>query len=211
MVPSIAAGATQQRTSTTAYRAIAQVESTQTDALAPDEQTAVTVVDEFWRRYIARAGQSYVPPRVAGGYTGTAGPLCDGQPSPPLNAFYCEAGDFIAWDDQLMAAGYQDVGDVWVYLTIAHEWGHAIQARLAQPTVSIARELQADCLAGAALQGAVNEGLITVDPGDPEEVSRALAVLADDYPWTDVTSHGDAAQRSSAFSSGVSGGVDACL
>jgi uncharacterized protein len=48
--------------------------------------------------------------------------------------------------------------------------------------VSVAAELQADCLAGAALQGAVEQGLVTLEPGDSEELAQGLIASADDYP-----------------------------
>jgi hypothetical protein len=183
-------------------------------AMKTDEQAAVSAVDAFWRRYFAeQPGQpQYRGPRVAGSYVGTNGPPCGGEPeSVPFNAVYCRPGDFVAWDDNLMAAGYQQIGDAWVYLIIAHEWGHAIQARLRADRVSVAAELQADCLAGAALQGAADDGLIEIEPGDSEEIARTLAAVADDYPWTDVSDHGNAEQRTAAFNAGVEGGVPACL
>jgi predicted metalloprotease len=177
-----------------------------------DEQAAVRAVDTFWRRHFTEQfGQPYQGPRVAGSYIGTNGPPCGGEPaSVPFNAVYCLPGDFVAWDDELMAAGYSQIGDAWVYLIIAHEWGHAIQARLRNDRVSVAAELQADCLAGAALQGAANDGLITVEPGDSEEIAKTLAAVADDYPWTDVSDHGNAEERTSSFNAGVAGGVPAC-
>ena len=176
------------------------------------EQAAVTAVDTFWRRrFTEQFGQPYQGPRVAGAYTGTHGPPCGGEPaSVPFNAVYCRPGDFVAWDDNLMTAGYSQIGDAWVYLIIAHEWGHAIQARLRSERVSVAAELQADCLAGAALQGAADDGLITIEPGDDEEIARTLAAVADDYPWTEVSDHGNAEERTSAFNTGVTGGVAAC-
>jgi len=181
------------------------------EAMKDDEQTAVAAVDSFWRRYFEQSGQPYQAPRVAGAYTGTNGPPCGGEPeSVPFNAVYCRPGDFVAWDDNLMAAGYSQIGDAWVYLIIAHEWGHAIQARLRSDRVSVAAELQADCLAGAALQGAADDGLIAVEPGDSEEIAKTLAAVADDYPWTDESDHGNAEQRISAFNTGVAGGVTAC-
>ena len=40
---------------------------------------------------------------------------------------YCADGDFLALEENLMAAGYRQIGDAWVYLINAHEWGHGIQ------------------------------------------------------------------------------------
>jgi predicted metalloprotease len=182
-------------------------------AMKDDEQGAVTAVDTFWRRqFTEQFGQPYQSPRVAGAYIGKNGPPCGGEPaSVPFNAVYCRPGDFVAWDDNLMAAGYSQIGDAWIYLIIAHEWGHAIQARLRSDRVSVAAELQADCLAGAALKGAADEGLITAEPGDSEEIAKTLAAVADDYPWTDESDHGNAEERTSAFNTGVEGGVPACV
>jgi uncharacterized protein len=189
----------------------AQPASDDSNTRAGDEQTAVRIVDEFWRGWFADQGLKYVAPKVRGGYAGRNGPSCAGEPSVPGNAYYCRSGNFLAWDENLMRAGYTQIGDAWVYLVIAHEWGHAIQAQLPNRLVSQAVELQADCLAGAALQGAADEGLVRIEPGDDREIAQTLRAVADDYPWTDESSHGDAEQRISAFRSGVSGGVDSCL
>jgi uncharacterized protein len=129
----------------------------------------------------------------------------------PGNAYYCPSGNFLAWDEDLMRAGYNQIGDAWVYLVIAHEWGHAIQAQLPDRFVSQAVELQADCLAGAALHGAAQEDLVRIEPGDDEEIAQTLATVADDFPWTDESSHGNARQRTAAFQQGVSSGVEGCL
>ncbi|TCC47489.1 hypothetical protein E0H75_22170 [Kribbella capetownensis] len=201
----------------TATTATAEAERTSTtapvdlQAMRVDEQTAVKAVDTFWRTHFAEEfGKEYQSPRVEGGYVGANGPQCGGEPSVPFNAFYCGPGDFLAWDEQLMEAGYSQIGDAWIYLIIAHEWGHAIQARLNRDQVSVQAELQADCLAGAALQGAANDGVIKIEPGDSEELAQTLAAVADDYPWTNESDHGNAQERTSAFSTGVQGGVSAC-
>jgi uncharacterized protein len=181
-------------------------------AMTIDEKTAVDSTEAFWRRHFTELfGRAYRSPRVSGGYVGRNGPRCGGEPSVPFNAFYCADGDFLAWDENLMATGYQRIGDAWVYLIIAHEWGHAIQARLDRTLVSVAAELQADCLAGASLQGAARDGLIQIEPGDAEEIGQTLAAVADDFPWTDERDHGDARQRTAAFNQGVSGGATACV
>jgi predicted metalloprotease len=177
-----------------------------------DEGYAVDAVNGFWQRHFAELGRDrYTPPRVAGGYVGQDGPTCGGEPSVPGNAFYCPDGDFLAWDEQLMDAGYQQIGDAWVYLVIAHEWGHAIQARLRRDQVSVAAELQADCLAGATLQGSVDDRKLILEPGDTEEISATLASVADDFPWSNTASHGDAQQRTNAFATGAQGGLRACV
>jgi predicted metalloprotease len=180
-------------------------------AMQQDEQFAVQAVDTFWQRHFQEHfGSPYRSPRVVGGYNGNGGPACAGEPAAPFNAFYCLPQDFIAWDDQLMSAGYRQIGDAWVYLIIAHEWAHAIQARLDRDRVSVAAELQADCLAGATLQGAARDGLLTIEPGDAEEMLNTLQAVADDYPWTNQSDHGNARQRIDAFNTGVRGGVPAC-
>ena len=181
------------------------------DTRVEDEDVAVRITNTFWETWFAQQGRRYVPPRVEGGYTGRNGPSCSGEPSVPGNAYYCPSGNYLAWDDDLMRAGYTQIGDAWVYLVIAHEWGHAIQAQLPARYVSQAVELQADCLAGAALQGAADQGLVRIEPGDDEEIATTLEAVADDYPWTDQGSHGNARQRIAAFRAGVSRGVDGCL
>ena len=182
-----------------------------TDSRADDERTAVRVVNAYWRSWFAQQGARYRPPIVKGGYTGRGGPRCGGEPSVPGNAYYCPSANFLAWDENLMRAGYTQIGDAWVYLVIAHEWGHAIQAQLPRRLVSQAVELQADCLAGAALAGAARDRLVRIEPGDGDEIAQALEAVADDYPWTNSTSHGDAQERTSAFQTGVNRGVDTCL
>ncbi len=188
------------------------LESVNRSAMAEDEKSAVTATDTFWQNHFRELfGQEYRSPRVEGGYIGENGPRCAGQASVPFNAFYCPAGDLLAWDENLMAAGYNQIGDAWVYLIIAHEWGHAIQSRLDRGMVLVAAELQADCLAGATLQGATQDGLLTIEPGDRDELAKTLVAVADDFPWTSESDHGNAQQRIQAFNTGTQGGVPACV
>ena len=187
------------------------VDSVDRDDLAGDERSAVGATDAFWRQAFPDSFRgSYRAPRVRGGYQGRNGPACGDQPSVPNNAFYCPSADFLAWDENLMAAGYEQIGDAWVYLIIAHEWGHAIQARLQADQVSVAAELQADCFAGATLFGAAERGFLTFERGDTEELARTLAAVADQFPWTKESDHGDARQRTNAFNEGAEGGPTVC-
>ncbi|AGP54325.1 hypothetical protein M271_13660 [Streptomyces rapamycinicus NRRL 5491] len=178
-----------------------------------DIQAAVSVTNTYWQTHWSQLFTGdYSPPRVTGAYDGdTPGtPVCGDAPLPDDNAVYCPDGDYIAWDMDLMRWGHAR-GDAWVYLVIAHEWGHAVQNRLDAGLVDLARELQADCLAGAVLFGAAQDGTLTFEDGDTEELADALTALADRTPWTDVSDHGDASQRVSYFSRGARSGVKSCL
>lgn len=176
------------------------------DMLA-DERSAVHAVNAFWKDTL----KGYQPPEVRGGYTGTNGPSCAGKPAVPGNAFYCKPEDYLAWDQGLMSLGYQRIGNAWVYLIIAHEWGHAIQARVKKSLVSQAAELQADCLAGAALTGAVKKGLLGAEPSDAEQIEQTLTVSADKSTWTNTRDHGNSRQRIEAYKLGQRSGVDGCF
>lgn len=175
---------------------------------------APQVIDDYWRTHWSEFFTgTYTSPRVYGGYDGndlSSAPTCAGQPATPNNAFYCVPEDYIAWDENLMRAGYTQ-GDAWVYLVIAHEWGHAIQNRLRMGHVALASELQADCLAGAALYGAAADGTLRFEEGDVKELSNGLVVIGDDSEWTDPQDHGDPIERITAFGKGRDGGVRACI
>ncbi len=190
------------------------------EELLLDLATAVAVTDEYWARHLpSDLGRPYASPRLASGidgvpglYDGTVDALaCHGQQLPVGNAVYCGGpdDDWIAADFTLLRAA-QDLGDAFVYVVLAHEWGHAVQARLPQEAHWAAYELQADCLAGAALQGAVDEGALVIDATDPQEVLDSYAAL-DDTPWGDGGTHGSAEERYGAFERGVLGGPVSCL
>lgn len=127
------------------------------------------------------------------------------------NAFYCPADDFVAWSVDYMDMGSIIAGDVWPYLIVSHEWGHAIQERLDVSLRTVAAELQADCFAGATLQGAITDGTLQWEQGDTEEVKSSLQKMGDVTPWTNPRDHGDISQRTAAFDQGVRGGVASCV
>ncbi|WFB06852.1 neutral zinc metallopeptidase [Streptomyces sp. LX-29] len=183
------------------------------DSVEQDIDSALQVTDAYWSTHWPELFTgSYSAPRVLGAYDGAAAdvPTCGGSPLPDDNAVYCSDGDYVAWDMDLMRDGHGK-GDAWVYLVIAHEWGHAVQNRLNAGLVSVARELQADCLAGAVLFGAARDGTLRFEEGDTDELSDALTELADATPWTDTSDHGDAGQRISFFNKGAESGVRGCL
>jgi predicted metalloprotease len=185
------------------------------EELKDDIDGAQTVVDGFWTQHWADYFTGdYVAPTVVGLYDGTdedTAPECDGEALEAYNAFYCPDGDFVAWDASLLVDGADQIGDSWVFLVVAHEWGHAIQARLDGTLVAQADELQADCLGAAALYGAAADGTLTFDLGDEQELVTSLSALADQMPWTMTSDHGDAFQRVQWFTLGRNGGVNACI
>lgn len=155
----------------------------------------------------------YQPPAVVGLYDGTdpsTAPTCGGEPLEATNAFYCRDEDYVAWDVSLMAEGTDLIGDTWIYLVIAHEWGHAIQNRLDLGLVADGRELQADCLGAAALFGAAADGTLELEDGDEKEMVNSLSLLADETAWTSSADHGDPFERVQWFTLGRNGGVPAC-
>ena len=183
------------------------------DAMQEDIDAAVQGVDQFWTNHWPEFFTlDYTSPQVLGLYDGTSAdvPTCDGEPLEAGNALYCLPEDYLAWDVGLMREGYS-TGDAYVYFVVAHEWGHAIQNRLRVELQEISTELQADCLAGAELQGAADDETIAFEQGDVDELVNAINSVSDHLPWTNAGDHGDANQRSNAFVRGVDGGVNACL
>ncbi|MEV5571307.1 hypothetical protein AB0L06_14750 [Spirillospora sp. NPDC052269] len=183
-------------------------------ALEQDLQDAQDVVDGFWRRHWTEIfGGRYAPPAVLGPYDGANAattPHCGGHPLERDNAAYCPDGDYLAWDEHLMRDGY-GTGDAWVFMVIAHEWGHAVQHRMPSMLVSDRGELQADCLAGATLSGAARDGALRAETGDQTEIDAAFRQIGDGAPWTRPGDHGTAAQRIAEFARGGAQGVRACL
>lgn len=183
--------------------------------LVEDMNSAVRATNQYWTAHWNDFfTSSYTSPKVFGLYDGTRpqdGPTCGGEPPLADNAFYCATGeDYLAFDVNLVARG-KDIGDGWVYLIVAHEWGHAIQFRLSRELQTPAAELQADCFAAAALYGAARDGVITFEDGDEKEISSGLIEVADETPFTNEGDHGDAFQRIQAFAQGRAGGVQGCL
>lgn len=184
---------------------------------------ALTVVDQYWTdNYEWYFGEEYTAPLVYTGSEGVQGMYTSGVDSyacggeeglVPSNALHCAepvGEDWIAVSDDLLHEGTAQIGDAFVYAVVAHEWAHAIQQR--QPGWTAPwTELQADCIAGATLAEATDQGLLSWDEGDEEELAVGLQAVADETGWTDTTSHGSAEERIAFFQHGVDEGVEGCL
>jgi predicted metalloprotease len=135
-------------------------------------------------------------------------------------AFYCPNGDFMAYDDGEdgvifeLAEAY---GPSIVAVVMAHEFGHAIQARvgtLNQDVATVYTEQQADCYSGAWSRRAWN-GEATGVPFTDGDIELGMIALVEvrDPVGTDVLEpggHGSAFDRIGAFQEGFYYGVGAC-
>jgi predicted metalloprotease len=130
-----------------------------------------------------------------------------------MNAFYCPSQDLVAWDAEgllpMMKEKYGDFADP---VALAHEWGHANQARSNFMARTVTRELQADCFAGAWAKHAQDDKVFDVSS---EALDGALAGILDvrDTPGKDKLdsdAHGSGFDRVGAFQDGYDNGLGRC-
>jgi predicted metalloprotease len=189
----------------------------------------VNDVQGFWAREFKTAGLDYVPAQVVA-FTGPARSPC-GPASAQTGPFYCQLDHRIYLDVgffRVLAGQFRAPGDFAQAYVVAHEVGHHVQALLgvmaqaqefiregaAPPNVvSIAQELQADCMAGVWAHSTYDRGLL--ERGDVEEALRAAAAVGDDRiqrrvqgrvnpeTWT----HGSAEQRREWLARGFAEGA----
>ncbi|GGL93867.1 neutral zinc metallopeptidase [Nakamurella endophytica] len=194
-------------------------------AVYRDADTAVTAVEAYWDDVFTGWDVTWIGPTVwqGDGFYDSAsavpGPSCHGRPAPEMNASFCGDGvpgdGVVSWDLQLLRAGHRAFGDPFVYLVVAHEWGHAAQERFVAdgeaPAVLAQQELQADCLAGATLARAADDGRLTLRAGDTERLLGSLNAMGDSHSGAGTGDHGSSAQREAWFGKGFDGDIESCL
>ncbi len=134
------------------------------------------------------------------------------------NAFYCggEDDDYIAYDAAyLLPRLNESFGALTPAVVLAHEFGHAIQHRVAVDAPSVVIELQADCFAGAwvAYTQTSPSDPVTVDETALDSSIRAIPLLRD-QPGTAATNpkaHGLGFDRVNAFQTGYESGAGQCV
>jgi len=147
-------------------------------------------------------------------------PACGEQGQAPYeevagNAFYCSEGDFVAWDtEQLMPKLREQFGDFATALVLAHEWGHAIQARVGFDAYqSVELEQQADCFAGAWTEHVAHgDSNLHLSDADLDTALAGLLQLRDPsgIDGSQDGAHGNGFDRVRAFQDGVEGGASTC-
>ena len=179
-------------------------------------------VERFWTGEFPKLAGGTKFQKVQGGYHPYTemkpSPACGDQPGEyQPNAFYCSAGDFIAWDAQNLIPQLQsDYGPLLVGVVFAHEYGHAIQTRLkvtGEPTVVL--EQQADCYAGAWLADVLaghSTAFAKVTSAQLDNTVAGILMLRD-QPGTPALAegaHGNAFDRIRALQDGVQQGAQTC-
>jgi hypothetical protein len=194
---------------------------------------AVTVVDQYWQNLFGTwhgpdggpvywwTPQLYHGDGFYDSALGLPGPICNGESVGPDNASFCSEGygatgfGSLSWDMELFRPFAAQGNDAVYYMVVAHETAHAAQARFIfddqGPAVlddtSVARETQADCIAGATLAKAAQDGYLTIDDGNQEEIHTVMGKFGD-YE----NDHGTPAQRYSAFEQGYqTADIESCL
>jgi len=180
---------------------------------------AIVDIEQFWTDEFPDVyGDAYQP--VEGGFYSWSPdeelpPCVDSPDNIAENAFYCGAGDVVAWDDTgLIPNLYETYGDLSVAIVFAHEFGHAVQARAGMSGQTVTLEQQADCFAGAWVAH-VRDGGSEFFTADGPALDQALAGFLEiaDSPGTsalDPNAHGSAFDRITAFQEGLEDGADPC-
>jgi predicted metalloprotease len=182
-------------------------------------------LDSFWdSTYPAISGGVAYEPLERGiwpvwadaeGVPGCGGERRTSYPEIEDNAFYCPDEDFIAFDDEYLFPRLEDdFGRYTVAMVLAHEWGHAIQARLGSSLPGVITELQADCFAGSWMDRVRTGGAAGLQLTDPDLRLAITGILEfRDSPGTsadDEGAHGSAFDRLGSFQDGLEGGALAC-
>ena len=201
--------------------------------VSADEAAALAVLTDL-RTFAAGLPDSPGPAVLTGGYAAADGDLprwtepvsCVRRPADLLGtALYCPDQDAIVADSAALVPVLRGhYGDGALAAALAHEFGHAVQARTGPTPQDRAAdpdryppllvELQADCFAGAFLSWAAAGSAPHVRL-PPESLVRAVAPLLDfrDAPGSDpdaATAHGSATDRFRALDTGVGLGAGAC-
>lgn len=190
---------------------------------------AIDSIEEFWANEYPRVYDGeYLP--LVGGVHGHRPDNDDPLPSGcdfegayadvEENAFYCDDGDFIVFDDEILFPTFaEEFGVVVIGVVMAHEWGHVIQSPMRNDVLDWYRvttlELQADCFAGAWTAHARDEGVGGRSISDRDITASLLGLVQlGDRPGdapTDPAAHGSAFDRVSAFQEGFIGGTEPCV
>lgn len=195
----------------------------------PVDQLALSAIDDleqFWSEHWNGAlTGTYTPVSTLVSYDADdpdSPQVCGNTLYDLSNAFYCYDDDVMAWDrGEFIPGAAQYFGDMGVVGVMAHEFGHAVQAKahlVEKSTPVLVKEQQADCLAGVYLHwvAAGKSPRFALSTGDGLNHVLAGAIYIRDPLMTQEEAiltgdaHGSALDRISAFQIGFSGNADQC-
>jgi uncharacterized protein len=186
--------------------------------------------EDVWGDVLPRTGPRYVPPKLVL-FTDMVQSAC-GTNSAAVGPFYCPPDRQVYLDLSFfaeLARRFGAPGDFAQAYVIAHEVGHHVQNLLGISArvhdaraslsategnrLSVATELQADCLAGVWAFHA-NRSTNLIEPGDTDEGLRAASAIGDDTLQKaargrvvpESFTHGTSAQRVHWFRAGMTSG-----
>jgi predicted metalloprotease len=181
--------------------------------LTPDNLTVSVLgdIDAFWAGELGALGRDY--------YAAGMVPVSDvvysscGQFGPYDNpAAYCPLDQAVYYSVPLGQEIQTSLGDFAWITVLAHEWGHHVQVLLGiEPDHTIDRELQADCLAGAYAQRALQQGFL--QEGDVTEAVVMTILSGDPVEMEEMVdgAHGSSDYRVTSFMEGYFNGAATCL
>lgn len=132
---------------------------------------------------------------------------------PGVGSFYCGLNQTIYFDLELETSDASVGGIASPYYTMGHEAGHDVQMTLGiilSDTLTVEKELEADCMAGAFLAWEVDRGVLTED--DVFVLLDLVSALGDPKGTsvTDPGAHGMGSQRVAMVLRGYYNDVDSC-
>ena len=191
---------------------------------------AVDDVSVYWDQQYPRSFQGTFPGTDTVFFSDVVQTGC-GQASASMGPFYCPVDQLVYFDLEVLEqlqTRFGAVGDLAAQYIVAHEYGHHVQnvtgiaERVAAAesrfsnsvnALSVATELQADCLAGTWARSLADRGALD-DPAEIVEAQRAAAAVGDDRIMEasgsevdpEQFTHGSSEQRKYWFTLGYDAG-----
>jgi predicted metalloprotease len=191
---------------------------------------ALADIQRWWTEQFPAVYGAEFEPLAGGIYAGYPGrrsviPGC-GAPRTTVDdlqlyvAFYCQFGDFMAYDDSadgLLTTLTNEFGPAVMGVVLAHEYGHTIQERIGaldRSLATIRTEQQADCFAGAWTGQAYRGESPFLQLSDADVRTGLIAMLSVRDPvgldQFEEGGHGSAFDRVGAFQEGFLLGPARC-
>ena len=193
---------------------------------------ALADIDRWWSEVFPDVyGEPFVPlqgavyvgyPERATDIPGCAEPRTEYEDLQLFVAFYCQVGDFIAYDDgpdapSILTGLADSFGPAVIGVVLAHEYAHAVQERIGaldRRLATIVTEQQADCFAGAWTGQAYRGDSPVLRFGDLDVRAGLLAMIEVRDPvgtnQFEAGGHGSAFDRVGAFQVGFDEGPSRC-